>query len=53
MPFQVYLSVLDSLRETLKDSLGKALLQWVEEVQGVQRYNVDVIAGLQATESDV
>lgn len=43
---EVYLGVLDMLRDPLKEQLAKVLVNWVDDVTGAQRYNVDVISGL-------
>jgi len=42
---EVYLAMLDSLREVLKDQLFKVLTTWIDEISGPQRYNVDVVSG--------
>lgn len=43
---EVYLSVLDILRDSLKDKLVQVVSAWVEDVNIMQRYNVDIISGL-------
>jgi len=43
---EVYLAILDMLKDTLKEQLPKVLLAWVDETTGPHRFNVDVVSGL-------